>query len=259
MNQIKVAIINHNKNYTDTLSSIISNDHDFTISGIAKNEYDAYHLICAKQPDIVLSDITIGEFNTFYFIKKIKNSTSISKLPQFVIITPFGNENIVSQAFKHDIAYFILAPFKTEYALNRIKQIYTNNLPQTSNTQQKELPQEVAINSIEHSVSNFLYKLGISSNAKGYKYIKSALKMCTIDISLLDGITKLLYPEIAKEFNTSPKCVEHSIRNLVKHSCENDHTELFATLFGKDLNKNLTNTEFILAISSQLRANHAIT
>jgi len=258
MNQINVAILNHTKSYTDTLTTILATDSAFTISGIAKNEYDAYHLICAKQPDIVLMDITIGDFNSFYFIKKIKNTTSLNKIPQFIIVTSAGNENVVSQAFKHDITYFILTPFEPNYALSRIKQIFYDTIPKISTEIKENLPIKTPINSIDYSISTLLYKLGIPSSVKGYKYVKSALKKCTIDISLLDGITKQLYPEIAKEFKTTANSVEHAIRNLIKHSCENTHTELFSLLFGNDLQKNLTNTEFISTISNNLRISYAI-
>ena len=69
---------------------------------------------------------------------------------------------------------------------------------------------------------------------------------------------KQLYPEIAKEFKTTANSVEHAIRNLIKHSCENTHTELFSSLFGSNLQKNITNTEFISTISNKLRINCAI-
>ncbi|MBP3284119.1 MAG: response regulator [Clostridia bacterium] len=252
MNPIKFAIINHSKSYIKALSSILLTDNDFSLSGSATNPYDAYHLICAKQPDLVLMDITIADFNSFYLIEKIKNTHSLQKIPKFIIVTASGNETIVSQAFHHDISYFILTPFDPKYALNRIKQILLTDSEAQPKPQKAETKEKVT-NGIDYSVSNLLYKLGIPSSVKGYKYVKSALTKCTKDITLLDGITKQLYPEIAKEFKTTSTSVEHSIRNLVKNSCENTHTELFSILFGNNLQKNLTNSEFISTISNRLR------
>ena len=123
MDRIKVTIINHDKNYIDTLTNILSTDQDFEISGTANNEYDGYRLVCYTQPDIILTDTKIADFNSFTFIEKIKSTTSLKKIPKFIIITSHGNENLVSQAFRHDIAYFILIPFEPSYALKRIKQI----------------------------------------------------------------------------------------------------------------------------------------
>lgn len=258
MDQIKVTIINHNKTYIDTLSTILSTDQDFKISGTAKNEYDAYHLICCKQPDIVLLDITISDFNSFYFIEKVKNTITLKKVPKFIIVTSSGNETVVSQAFQHDITYFILTPFEPNYALNRIKQIVQNDLTSKKEEKSISLENKNSVDTMDYSISTLLYKLGIPSSVKGYKYVKSALKKCTLDISKLDGVTKQLYPEIAKEFKTTSTSVEHAIRNLIKNSCEHEHTELFSLLFGNDLNKTLTNTEFIYTISNSLRVNYTI-
>jgi len=258
MDRIKVTIINHDKNYIDTLSNILSTDQNFKISGTATNEYDAYHLICHTQPDIILTDIKIADFNTFLFIEKVKNTTSLKKVPKFIIITASGNESIISQAFQHDITYFILTPFEPNYVLNRIKQIIENDFISNKNENSKKQDSPKAIDNMDYSISTLLYKLGIPSNIKGYKYVKSALKKCTLDISKLDGVTKQLYPEIAKEFKTTSTSVEHAIRNLVKNSCEHEHTELFSLLFGNELNKTLTNTEFIYTISNSLRVNYTI-
>jgi len=253
MNQIKVAIINHSKSYTDALTEFLSTDQDFTISGTATNQYDAYHLICCKQPDVVLLDISIEDYNSFHFIEKIKNTASLSKTPQFIIITSAGNETTVSQAFQHDISYFILTPFEPTYALKRIKQIVKSNL--AIQKMEEKISNAKTITTIDYSISTLLYKLGIPSSVKGYKYVKSALKKCSQDRSLLEGVTKLLYPEIAKEFKTTSTSVEHAIRNLVKNSCENEHTEQFDLLFGNNLQKTLTNSEFISIISNNLKAN----
>ena len=258
MDRIKVAILNNNQNYIDTLSTILSADQDFDVSGTAKNEYDAYHLICCKQPDIVLLDITIADFNSFYFIEKIKNTTTLTKIPKFIIITSAGNETVVSQAFQHDITYFILTPFEPNYALNRIKQIVQKDFVPIKKEISINHNTQKSVDTMDYSIATLLYKLGIPSSVKGYKYVKSALKKCTLDISKLYGITKQLYPEIAKEFKTTSTSVEHAIRNLVKNSCEHEHTELFSLLFGNDINKTLTNTEFIYTISNSLRVNYTI-
>ena len=106
----------------------------------------------------------------------------------------------------------------------------------------------------EQNASDLLVKLGVRANLKGYQYLKTAVKLCRKDREELDGITKRLYPSIAKEQRTTADKVEHAIRHAITASWEKGRREEQRTVFGYDADsgRRPTNSEFILQILDYL-------
>lgn len=110
----------------------------------------------------------------------------------------------------------------------------------------------------EMSVSQLLADCRIAPNLKGHRYIKTAIEMCLEDRNVLDGITKRLYPEIARKYNVDCASVEHGIRHAVSKAWDIDHGEYMRQFFGNSLrnqNKRPTNSEFIATFADYMEYN----
>lgn len=106
--------------------------------------------------------------------------------------------------------------------------------------------------SLEKQVGNCLNKLGISLHLKGYGYIKYGVLRCIEHPEEMESITKILYPNIAKKFNTTPGKVEHGIRHAIKKSWETEKSEAWENIFGKkymERKSKPTNARFIATLS----------
>ena len=102
-------------------------------------------------------------------------------------------------------------------------------------------------------ISNLMIRLGIRPNLKGYQYLRTAVRICLEDRGELDGITKRLYPSVAKRHKTSADKVEHAIRHMIGASWSAGDSRLQKEVFGYAWpTKRPTNATFIARIVDYL-------
>lgn len=75
---------------------------------------------------------------------------------------------------------------------------------------------------VEQGAIQILMTIGADPGLKGFSFAHKAIVKCYRDETLMDGITKTLYPEIAKECGTTKDAVERNIRTVV-HYCKSKH------------------------------------
>ncbi len=130
-------------------------------------------------------------------------------------------------------------------------------VPNISNVLQKVSTSE-SLSDIyfESSITNLMIKIGIPAHIKGYKYIREGVMNIITDPEGSRSVTKVIYPKIAKTFNTTPSRVERAIRHGIEICCNRGNTEILYELFPylKDGNKiSVTNSEFLFTIVDKLR------
>lgn len=109
---------------------------------------------------------------------------------------------------------------------------------------------------IEKQVTNILRDFGVSANILGYEYLRAAIIMVLDDTSVVHAVTKILYPAIAKKFDTTSSRVERAIRHAIESTCERGNQEALSAFFRRTIKSKEdkpTNTEFIAAIADDLR------
>jgi len=109
---------------------------------------------------------------------------------------------------------------------------------------------------LETDISNLLIRFGIPANIKGYRYTRDAIKALMIDPNAINSVTKILYPDVAEMFDTTPSRVERAIRHAIQVAWTRGDTKLQRKYFnypnatGKT---KPTNSEFLFCIAEQLR------
>ena len=115
---------------------------------------------------------------------------------------------------------------------------------------------KVSSNSILDQTTSLMHEIGIAPHLKGYDYIREAIVICIIDIEKLDGITKMLYPMIAKKYNTTASRVERAIRHAIETAWIRGNTKRIDELFGYTVSDDRgkpTNSEFIAMVTDKIR------
>ena len=109
---------------------------------------------------------------------------------------------------------------------------------------------------LEKDVTDMIHELGVPAHIKGYQYLREVIMMSVEDMDMLNSITKVLYPTIAKKFQTTPSRVERSIRHAIEVAWSRGKMETLDTLFGYTINTGKgkpTNSEFIALIADKIR------
>ena len=109
---------------------------------------------------------------------------------------------------------------------------------------------------LEQDVTDMIHEIGVPAHIKGYQYLREAIMMAVEDIDILNSITKVLYPTIAKKFQTTPSRVERAIRHAIEVAWSRGRMETLDALFSYTINTGKgkpTNSEFIALIADRIR------
>lgn len=111
---------------------------------------------------------------------------------------------------------------------------------------------------LEMDVTDMIHEIGVPAHIKGYQYLREAIMMSVEDVEMLNSITKILYPSIAKKYQTTPSRVERAIRHAIEVAWSRGKMETLDALFGYTINIGKgkpTNSEFIALIADKIRLN----
>ena len=257
MAQLNVAIGDDNERILEILGEIVSNDKELNLVGKANNGEEMYQIIKNKQPDVVLLDLIMPKMDGLSVMDEVAKDKNVKKFPQFIIITAVGQEKITEDAFRKGASYYIMKPFQNETVLKRIKYIQNevrpdNHKPKNITINVEDAPEE----NLENKVTSMIHEIGIPAHIKGYHYLRDAIMMAVEDMDVLNAITKILYPTVAKKHHTTSSRVERAIRHAIEVAWSRGKVDTIDELFGYTVHNGKgkpTNSEFVALIADKIR------
>ncbi|MBQ3545148.1 MAG: sporulation transcription factor Spo0A [Lachnospiraceae bacterium] len=258
MDKIKVVIADDNERILQLLEDVLNGDDDIEVVGKAKNGEEAINEIINKKPDVALIDIIMPKYDGLAVMDKINNQEMDEK-PIFIVLSAIGRETITDDAFELGAHYYIMKPFDNEVVLNRVKNV-KNTVKRKSIEPRKinafENQKEYIERNLEADVTSIIHDIGVPAHIKGYTFLRDAIIMSINDMEMLNCVTKVLYPAIAKKNNTTSSRVERAIRHAIEVAWSRGEIETIDKIFGFTVNKGKgkpTNSEFIALISDKIR------
>lgn len=264
MSKINVAIVDDNERMVNLLEDILKEDADIEVVGKSENGIDALDMIKEKKPDVVLLDLIMPKLDGLGVMEKIRKDTEIKKNPSFIVITAIGQEGITENAFELGANYYIMKPFDNNMILSRIKQIKGDShtkLIDNHRVSAYENKSTYMERNLESDVTNIIHEIGVPAHIKGYQYLRDAIMMSVNDAEMLNSITKLLYPSIAKRHKTTPSRVERAIRHAIEVAWSRGKMDTIDELFGYTVSNGKgkpTNSEFVALIADKIRLEYKL-
>jgi two-component system response regulator (stage 0 sporulation protein A) len=192
-------------------------------------------------------------------IQKIIES-NLDKKPKILILSAISQEMMIKEAMELGASCFMLKPFDLEVLEKRIKSVVekTKNIVKNLNESKVKyiVNNKDSVNNVEIEVTNIMHDIGIPAHVKGHQYLRDAIISVIKDNDALIGVTKLLYPDIAKKYNTTATRVERSIRHAIEMAWDRGRIDTLQNLFGYTVNLRKgkpTNSEFIAMVADKLR------
>ena len=255
MEKLNIAVADDNERILDLLSTIIRGDQELQLVGQADNGKDIYDIIREKNPDVVLLDIIMPKMDGLTIMEKVSNDQTIKKQPAFIVISAVGQDRITEDAFNLGANYYILKPFDNDVVLSRIKTVGGRETKrgEVRMNEYKPQPQE---RNLELDVTNIIHEIGVPAHIKGYQYLRDAIILSVEDMEMLNSITKILYPTIAKKHQTTSSRVERAIRHAIEVAWSRGKMDTIDALFGYTVSNGKgkpTNSEFIALIADKIR------
>ncbi len=260
LKKIKVCVVDDNRELVGLLEEYIDSQEDMEVVGVAHNGQDCLELLDQVETDVLVLDIIMPHLDGLAVLERIRESKS--SMPSVIMLTAFGQEDVTKKAVELGASYFILKPFDMEHLSNHIRQVsggssFTVRKQVTSSSQRSS--NDSKPKNLESSITSIIHEIGVPAHIKGYMYLREAISMVYNDIELLGSITKVLYPDIAKKYNTTASRVERAIRHAIEVAWSRGNIESISSLFGYTVSMSKakpTNSEFIAMVADKLRLEH---
>lgn len=278
---IRVAVADDNEGVLHTFEEILKQDDTLELIGVAKDGEEAYQLILSEQPDVMVLDLIMPRVDGLSILERVYYDTELSKKPKFIVLTAINSEKLSAETFQLGASYLMLKPFDTASILRRIRilggeestpgasaecvvtaQGVTYAAPSKNTAQiNTELTPEELYHKLETRVTDMIHDVGVPAHIKGYHFLRDAILLCIHNMDLLNSITKVLYPEIAKKYDTTSSRVERAIRHAIEVAWSRCSIDVIEELFGYTINVGKgkpTNSEFIALLADRIRLEQGI-
>ncbi len=258
MEKLNIAIADDNERMVQLLDRIVSSDEELEVVGKAGNGEELIEIIREKKPDVVLLDIIMPKLDGLTVMDRVNHEPNLKK-PAFIVISAVSQEKMTEDAFELGADYYILKPFDNDTVVNRIKRVRTRQMRSASTNKRVnayESQKAYMENNLETDVTNIIHEVGVPAHIKGYQYLRDAIIMSVNDMEMLNSITKILYPTIAKRHQTTPSRVERAIRHAIEVAWSRGKMDTIDELFGYTVSNGKgkpTNSEFIALIADKIR------
>ncbi len=228
------------------------------------NSYGMEAVLCAKdgkaladyavriKPDAILSDIFMPNIDALGVMELLKHEFG-GAMPLYFVMSGFGSSRLESEAVAAGAAYFFIKPFDFAILAERILHIagltkrtdviINNNAPVTDSD-------------LELMITDIIHQIGVPAHIKGYHYLRDAIIYSVKNPDVINSVTKVLYPTVAKKHQTTSSRVERAIRHAIEVAWDRGDLDVLNSYFGYTVHTGRgkpTNSEFIAMISDKLR------
>jgi len=254
---ISVMVADDNREFCNLLSDYMSTQDDINLVATANNGIDAIDKVIEHQPDVLILDIIMPHLDGLGVLEKLNNDSNLHPRPRVIVLTAFGQESITHQALRLGADYFVLKPFNIDMLIRRIRSLQLDSYPAlAAEKSHKYIIKNPRKHDLELEITELLHELGVPAHIRGYQYLRYAIELVIKDVTILNSITKTLYPEIAIKFDTTPNRVERAIRHAIETSWARSELEVINRLFRYTVRNDKgkpTNSEFIAMLADKLR------
>ncbi len=248
MTMIRAAIVDDNDELRNAMNQYLQTQKDISIVGEAANGQDALKMIQDKQPDVVLLDMIMPMLDGFGVLTQLQRAP-LDKRPRVIAVTALGRDDFIRRAVELGVMYYMIKPVELPVLVDRIREVAAN---------QPAAPLEPLYapgQNLDDRISNIFLAMGIPAHIKGYQYLREAIKLVIEKPEMIGGITKELYPAIARRFSTTSSKVERAIRHAIEVAWSRGRVDTLNKAFGCDVaqpDDKPTNGEFIALIADKL-------
>lgn len=277
MKKIKVLIADDNLDLSFVTKEHLEINKQIEVVGIAKDGIEAIELTKTLKPDVLILDIIMPNLDGIGTLEQLQlENINVKTIVLSAMLSYNKQEKLYDTLLSLGASYIMTKPFDVNSLINRILEM-SNNIDSTesniinnihdthknndyfTNNINKHVFNSSTIfkeESLESKITNIMHLVGIPAKLKGYQYIRESVIIFINNGNISNKITKDIYPEVAKKFNTTPTRVERAIRHALEISWKNDRGSISNLLFGNPFmfqEKRPTNSEFIASIADKLK------
>ena len=242
-----VVIADNSEEFCAGLTAALNRTEGFQVIGTANDGQQAIRCVTEKKPDVLVLDLMLAKQDGISVLKAI---SSLEKRPVVFATSGFITDYVASAAANLGVRYLMLKPCDLSALVERMEEV------RSVSTKQLPANRNQTNSGIEAMVTGIIHEIGVPAHIKGYQYLREAIIIAVGDMDVINAITKVLYPQVAKTFQTTPSRVERAIRHAIEVAWDRGDLDTLQRFFGYTVSNTKgkpTNSEFIALIADKLQ------
>ncbi len=245
-NTKRIVVADTGTEFRKSLIRALAEEPDFQIVGETGDGTELMNLVRQEQPDAVVMDMVLtGGMDGMDVLDAF---SLMEDRPKVLVLSSYIRGSVVDAAAAKGADFFLIKPCRLTAVGERLRQIMSSGGVEESETNHSE--------NLESQVTAIIHEVGVPAHIKGYQYLREAIIIAVNDMDVINAVTKVLYPEVAKRFNTTPSRVERAIRHAIEVAWDRGDLETLQKYFGYTVSNakgKPTNSEFIAMIADRLQ------
>ena len=242
-----VFIADSAEDFCTGLTAALQRADGFQVVGTAGDGEQAIRMIAERKPDVLVLDLMLAKQDG---ISVLKSLAGMDRRPVTLATSGFVTEYVSGAAANLGVRYLMLKPCDMTALVERLEEI------RGGESLRYPIPRRSDKHSIESMVTGIIHEIGVPAHIKGYQYLREAIIIAVNDMDVINAITKVLYPQVAKTFQTTPSRVERAIRHAIEVAWDRGDLDTLQRFFGYTVSNTKgkpTNSEFIALIADKLQ------
>ena len=249
--KMTVLLADSNDEFSRALQSALTAEGGFELAAATQDGAQALEQLRLLQPDILVLDLVLAKIDVMRILEQM---SEVSARTTVLVLSSFVNAQIANQVIGLGAYYIMLKPCDLDCVMGQLRQIRDMRCAR----QAHESPFAATGRQVnlESMVTSIIHEIGVPAHIKGYQYLREAIKIAVNDMDVINAVTKVLYPQIAKTFSTTPSRVERAIRHAIEVAWDRGDLETLQRFFGYTVSNTKgkpTNSEFIALIADRLQ------
>lgn len=246
-NRTTVVIADNTEEFCSSLTAALQRADGFQVLGTANDGELAIRLVNERKPDVLVLDMMLAKKDGIAVLKAI---SCMERRPVTLATSRFVTDYVASAAANLGVRYLMLKPCDMSALVEHLEEIRGGENQRAATSRRSDKT------SIETMVTNIIHEIGVPAHIKGYQYLREAIIIAVGDMDVINAITKVLYPQVAKAFQTTPSRVERAIRHAIEVAWDRGDLDTLQRFFGYTVSNTKgkpTNSEFIALIADKLQ------
>ena len=238
--KVKILLTDSSEDARGLLQAALERSGRFEIVAATGDGTQVVDLVRLHKPDILVLDLILPGLDGLSIMRKLKDEDR----PEILVMSNFVRQEMVAEAGNLGAAMFISKPYNEDAVIDHLMRIAEKR------SEQFHAP------GLEEMVTAIIHEVGVPAHIKGYQYVREAIMITVEDMDVINSVTKILYPEVAKRYHTTPSRVERAIRHAIEVAWDRGDIETLQRFFGytvSNIKGKPTNSEFIAMISDRIR------
>lgn len=239
-NRIKVMLTDVNEDARSMLQDALEKTGRFTVVGSTGDGNEVLQMVADAKPDVLVLDLILPGMDGLGILRRLDGE----KRPKILAVSNFVTQEVVAEAGNLGASMFLSKPYNESAMVEHLISLAEKSEKQLHGPGLEEL------------VTSIIHEVGVPAHIKGYQYVREAIMITVENMDVINSVTKVLYPEVAKRYHTTPSRVERAIRHAIEVAWSRGKLDAIDEMFGYTVNSGKgkpTNSEFIALIADKIR------